>query len=74
LNRLAANAVSQVYRATALRAVQGAVMLYERREIILVTTRIKVREYLAMLNDIARRRKRGLKALLPVEYQMSTIA
>jgi hypothetical protein len=53
LSRLGADAVGAVYRATALRAVQGAVMLYERREIFLVTTRIKLREYLAYLNDIA---------------------
>jgi 2-hydroxychromene-2-carboxylate isomerase len=53
LSRLGADAVSAVYRATALRAVQGAIMLYEKREIFLVTTRIKVREYLAYLNDIA---------------------
>jgi hypothetical protein len=52
LSRLAANAVGTAYRATALRAIQGAVMLYERREIIMVTSRIKVREYLAMLNDL----------------------
>jgi hypothetical protein len=53
LNRLAADAVSEVYQATVLRAIQGAVLLYERREIYLVTTKIKVREYLAHLNDIA---------------------
>lgn len=53
LARLGAEAIGVVYRATALRAVQGAVMLYERREIFLVTTRIRLREYLAYLNDAA---------------------
>lgn len=53
LNRMAANAVTEVGQATVLRAVQGAVLLYERREIYLVTSRIRVREYVAYLNDIA---------------------
>ncbi|MDQ0611038.1 hypothetical protein QFZ83_005209 [Variovorax sp. W1I1] len=53
LSRMAASAVTEVAEATVLRAIQGAVLLYERREIILVTSRIKVREYLAYLNDIA---------------------
>ena len=53
LSRLAANGLSEIYQHTALRAIQGAVMLYERREIFLVTSRIRVREYLAYLNDVA---------------------
>ncbi|QOF78333.1 T6SS effector BTH_I2691 family protein [Variovorax sp. 38R] len=53
LSRMAAHAVSEIAQATVLRAIQGAVLLYERREIILVTSRIKVREYLAYLNDVA---------------------
>lgn len=53
LARMAGSAVSTIAEATVLRAIQGAVLLYERREIILVTSQIKVREYLAYLNDLA---------------------
>ncbi|MCR6480166.1 hypothetical protein NU688_28690 [Variovorax sp. ZS18.2.2] len=53
LSRLAANGASEIAKATVLRAIQGAVLLYERREIFIITTRIKMREYLAYLNDLA---------------------
>jgi hypothetical protein len=53
LNRMAVGVISELYQATALRAIQGAVLLYERREIYLATAQIKLREYLAHLNDIA---------------------
>lgn len=53
LSRMAKGAVSDVAEATVMRAVQGAVLLYERREIYLVTSRLKVSEYIAYLNDMA---------------------
>jgi hypothetical protein len=53
LSHMATVAISEVYRTTALRAFQAAMLLYEKREIYLVTTRIKLRDYLGYLNDIA---------------------
>lgn len=53
LNRMAVDAVSEVGEATVMRAIQGAVLLYDRREVYLVASRMRVRDYLAYLNDIA---------------------
>lgn len=52
-NRMVAGTVSEACDATVMRAVQAAVLLYERREIHLVTSRIRLREYVAFLNNIA---------------------